>query len=98
MKDRVAAGKPAEGTVTLDAYHRGNSIVIELTDDGKGLDPERIKEKAINKGLITEIDAEKMSNHQIFQLIWEPGLSTAQKITEVSGRGMGMDIVKSKIE
>jgi len=97
-EDRVAAGKPAEGTVTLDAYHRGNSIVIEVADDGKGLDPERIKEKAINKGLVTEIDAEKMSNHQIFQLIWEPGLSTAQKITEVSGRGMGMDIVKSKIE
>jgi two-component system, chemotaxis family, sensor kinase CheA len=95
---REAAGKPRQGTVTLDAFHRGNSIVIQVTDDGKGLDPDRIAKKAVEKGLITTADLEKMTRQQIYQLIWEPGLSTAEKVTEVSGRGMGMDIVKSKIE
>lgn len=97
-EDREAKGKPREGTVTLDAFHRGNSIYIQVTDDGKGLDPDRILRKALDKGIVTEADAEKMTPHQIYQLIWEPGLSTAEKVTEVSGRGMGMDIVKSKIE
>ena len=97
-EDREALGKPREGTVTLDAFHRGNSIYIQVTDDGKGLDPDRILRKALDKGIISEADAEKMTPHQIYQLIWEPGLSTAEKVTEVSGRGMGMDIVKSKIE
>jgi two-component system chemotaxis sensor kinase CheA len=95
---RLAAGKPAQGTVTLDAFHRGNSIYIRVSDDGKGLDSERIKAKALEKGLISPSEAERMTKAQIFQLIWEPGLSTAEKVTEVSGRGMGMDIVKSKIE
>jgi two-component system, chemotaxis family, sensor kinase CheA len=95
---RLAAGKPEQGIVTLDAFHRGNSIYIRITDDGKGLDSERIKAKALEKGLITQVEAERMTKAQIFQLIWEPGLSTAEKVTEVSGRGMGMDIVKSKIE
>jgi two-component system chemotaxis sensor kinase CheA len=95
---REAAGKPRQGTVTLDAFHRGNSIVIQVTDDGKGLDPDRIAKKALEKGLVTAADLEKMTRQQIYQLIWEPGLSTAEKVTEVSGRGMGMDIVKSKIE
>jgi two-component system chemotaxis sensor kinase CheA len=95
---RQSAGKPRQGTVTLDAFHRGNTIVIQVTDDGKGLDPDAIRRKALAKGIITESDAEQMTLHQIYQLVWEPGLSTAQKVTEVSGRGMGMDIVKSKIE
>ncbi|MCC6124664.1 MAG: chemotaxis protein CheA [Pirellulales bacterium] len=95
---RLAAGKPEQGTVTLDAFHRGNSIYIRVGDDGKGLDSERIKAKALERGLISPVEAERMSKSQIFQLIWEPGLSTAEKVTEVSGRGMGMDIVKSKIE
>jgi two-component system chemotaxis sensor kinase CheA len=95
---REAAGKPREGTVTLDAFHRGNSIVIEVRDDGKGLDAERILRKCLEKGLVTKADAEKMTTQQIYQKIWEPGLSTAEKVTEVSGRGMGMDIVKSRIE
>ena len=97
-EDREAAGKPREGTVTLDAFHRGNSIVIRVSDDGKGLDIERIRRKAIQNGLISEADAEKMTPRQIHALIWAPGLSTAEKVTEVSGRGMGMDIVKSKID
>ena len=95
---REAAGKPREGTVTLDAFHRGNSIVIEVRDDGKGLDADRILRKCLEKGLVTTADAEKLTTQQIYQKIWEPGLSTAEKVTEVSGRGMGMDIVKSKIE
>ncbi|NOY30180.1 MAG: chemotaxis protein CheA [Planctomycetes bacterium] len=97
-EDREAAGKPRQGTVTLDAFHRGNSILIEIRDDGKGLDAEKIRQKAIDKGLLSAADAEKLTTHQVFQLIWEPGLSTAEKVTEVSGRGMGMDIVRTKIE
>jgi two-component system chemotaxis sensor kinase CheA len=95
---RQAAGKPRQGTVKLDAYHRGNRIIIEVSDDGRGLDADRIRAKAISKGLISEADAEKMSREQIYQMIWQPGFSTAERITEVSGRGMGMDIVLSKIE
>jgi two-component system chemotaxis sensor kinase CheA len=95
---RVAAGKPRQGTITLNAYHRGNRIVIEVKDDGKGLDAEKIRAKGLSRGLITEADVEKMSLQQIYELIWKPGFSTAEKITEVSGRGMGMDIVLSKIE
>jgi len=95
---REAAQKPRRGTVTLEAFHRGNSIVIRVSDDGKGLDTERIRKKCIEKEILTEADAEKMSPRQIHQMIWAPGMSTADKITGVSGRGMGMDIVKSKIE
>ncbi len=97
-EERAAAGKPREGRVKLDAAHRGNSIVIEVIDDGKGLDVEKIRAKAVEKGVVSESDAEKLSDHQIYQLIWEPGFSTAATITNVSGRGMGMDIVRSKIE
>ena len=96
--EREAAGKPRQGTVTLNALHRGNSIVIEVRDDGKGLDADRILRKAFDKGLVTEADAQRMTAPQIYQLIWKPGLSTAEKVTDVSGRGMGMDIVKTKIE
>ena len=96
--DRAAAGKPSQGIVTLEAFHRGNSILIEIRDDGKGLDVEKIRTKAIEKGLLSASDAEKLTPHQVYQLIWEPGLSTAEKVTEVSGRGMGMDIVRTKIE
>jgi two-component system chemotaxis sensor kinase CheA len=96
--ERERAGKPRQGTVTLDAFHRGNSIVIEVRDDGKGLDGDRILKKCLEKGLLNKADAEKMTPQQIYQMIWEPGLSTAEKVTQVSGRGMGMDIVKSKIE
>ena len=95
---REAAEKPRQGTVTLDAFHRGNSIVIEVRDDGKGLDADRILRKALDKGLVTEADARRMTASQIYQLIWKPGLSTTEKVSDVSGRGMGMDIVKTKIE
>jgi two-component system chemotaxis sensor kinase CheA len=95
---RRQLGKPEQGTITLNAFHRGNSIVIQVSDDGKGLDTERILKKALDRNLITAGQAEKMSRQEIFQLIFLPGLSTAEKVTEVSGRGMGMDIVKAKIE
>ena len=97
-EDRIAAGKSPHGEVTLDAFHRGNRIFIQVRDDGKGLVPEKILAKAIDKGIVASADAERLTRHEIFQLIWAPGFSTAEKVTEVSGRGMGMDIVKSKIE
>jgi two-component system, chemotaxis family, sensor kinase CheA len=95
---RERAGKPRCGIVTLDAVHRGNQIVIQVRDDGKGLDQGRIKARAIERGLISAGQAESLSSAETFGLIWEPGFSTAEKVTEISGRGMGMDIVKSKIE
>ncbi|ASV76883.1 Signal transduction histidine kinase CheA [Thermogutta terrifontis] len=95
---RAKLGKPPVGTITLNAFHRGNSIVIEVSDDGKGLDADRILKKALDRNLISPAQAEKMSREEIYQLIFLPGLSTAEKVTEVSGRGMGMDIVKAKIE
>ncbi len=94
---RESLGKPRQGTVTLEAFHRGNSIVIRVSDDGRGLDAEKILKKAMEKGLVSPADAEKMSRQEIYQLIWQPGLSTAEKVTEISGRGMGMDIVWAKI-
>ena len=96
--DRIAAGKPRQGKVTLNAFHRGNRIYVQVRDDGRGMDPELLRQKAITKGLISATDAERLTRSQCFQLIWEPGFSTAEQITEVSGRGMGMDIVRSKIE
>ncbi len=95
--DRAAAGKPRQGTITLDAFHRGSSIVVRVSDDGKGLDADRIRAKAVEKGFVPAADAELMTRQQIYQLIWLPGLSTAEKVTDVSGRGVGMDIVRSKI-
>jgi two-component system chemotaxis sensor kinase CheA len=97
-EDREAAGKPRQGTITLDAFHRGNYVVIQVRDDGAGLNVERILQKCLEKGLLSEAEAQRMTPHQIHQMIWAPGLSTAEKVTEVSGRGMGMDIVKAKIE
>ena len=95
---RVAAGKPAQGTVSLHAFHRASNIVIRVSDDGRGLDHDRIRSKAIEKGLISAADAERLGRQQVYQLIWQPGLSTAEKLTEVSGRGVGMDILRSKID
>ncbi len=97
-EDRRSLGKPVRGTISLVAFHRGNRVFIQVRDDGKGLDPVKLREKAIAKGIISASEAERLSDQQCLQLIWEPGFSTAEKITEVSGRGMGMDIVRSKIE
>ncbi len=95
---REAAGKPRHGTISLSAFHRGSNIIIRVSDDGRGLDTARIRQKAIDRGLVSAADAERMTPREIHQFIWLPGLSTAEKVTEVSGRGVGMDIVRSKIE
>jgi two-component system, chemotaxis family, sensor kinase CheA len=97
-KDRVAAGKPARGTVTVKAEHEGNHIVISVQDDGKGMDPEKLKRKAIERGLTTENLAREMSAQEAFNFIFAPGFSMAQKVTNVSGRGVGMDVVKTNIQ
>lgn len=96
--ERVAIGKPQVGTVTLNAYHEGGHIIIEITDDGKGLNTDRIKEKILENGLASETDLETMSDQQIHQFIFRAGFSTAQKVTSVSGRGVGMDVVRTNIE
>jgi two-component system, chemotaxis family, sensor kinase CheA len=95
---RLAAGKPRCGTIKLCAFHRGSNIVIQVSDDGRGLDTDRIRAKAIERGIVAAADAERMTPREIHQLIWLPGFSTAEKVTEVSGRGVGMDIVRTKIE
>ncbi|EAK1249368.1 hybrid sensor histidine kinase/response regulator [Campylobacter lari] len=95
---RIANGKPEKGTVNLKAYNEGNHIVVEIADDGKGLDADVLKSKAIEKNLITEREADQMSDKEAFALIFKPGFSTAAKITNVSGRGVGMDVVKTNIE
>jgi len=97
-EERKKAGKPEEGTVWLKAYNEGNMIVIEIKDDGRGMDPEKLKQKAIEKGIITPAEADNMSDKEAFMLIFKPGFSTAAKITNVSGRGVGMDVVKTNIE
>ena len=94
---REAAGKPAEGVVTLSASHRGNQVEIRVSDDGRGLDPAKLKAKAIERGLITADEAEAMDERTARELIFRPGFSTAANVSEVSGRGVGMDIVRQTI-
>jgi len=96
--ERVTNGKPALGTITLNAYHQGGNVVIEITDDGKGLDKIAISEKAIEKGIISANEAELMPDEAVFDLIFQPGFSTAQTVSDVSGRGVGMDVVKRNIQ
>jgi two-component system, chemotaxis family, sensor kinase CheA len=95
---RTAAGKPAEGTLTLRAYHEGGQVNIEIVDDGGGIDATKVGQKALQKGLITSEQAEGLTDREKFNLIFEPGFSTAEQITNVSGRGVGMDVVKTHIE
>ena len=95
---RKAMGKPEKGLVQLKAYNEGNHIVVEIVDDGKGLDADMLKSKSIEKGIITEREADAMSEKEAFGLIFKPGFSTAAKVTNVSGRGVGMDVVKTNIE
>ncbi len=97
-EERRKAGKPEAGTLTLNAYQESNNIVIEVTDDGRGISPERIKLKAQQKGLYTPEELERMNARDLTQLILMPGFSTAEKVTGTSGRGVGMDVVKRNIE
>jgi len=96
--ERLAKGKSETGTIQLKAYNEGNHIVIQITDDGKGLDVETLKRKSLEKGVISEKEADSMSDKEAFALIFRPGLSTAKQVTNVSGRGVGMDVVKTNIE
>ena len=95
---RIAAGKPETGTITLNAFHEGGHIIISISDDGKGLSTESIKKKAIENGLATAEELEEMPTQQIQQFIFKAGFSTAEKVTAVSGRGVGMDVVRTNIE
>ncbi|MEA3026497.1 MAG: two-component system, chemotaxis family, sensor kinase CheA, partial [Alphaproteobacteria bacterium] len=96
--ERIAAGKPEKGIIRLSAYHEGGYIIIGVADDGRGLDVKRIRDKALANGLATDAELDKMSEAQIQKFIFTPGFSTAQKITSVSGRGVGMDVVRNNID
>ena len=97
-EDRRAAGKPAEGLLKMRARHEGGQVVIEIVDDGAGIDGARVKAKAVSKGIISERTAQNMSPRDAIALIFAPGFSTAEAVTNVSGRGVGMDVVKTNIE
>ena len=95
---RKAAGKPEEGNIILRAFHSGNHVFIEIEDDGAGINIEKVRNKAVQNGLLTKSEAAKLSDDEVSQLILESGFSTAEKVSSISGRGVGMDVVKSKIE
>jgi len=96
-EERKAAGKPLPGVVALNAYQAGNNVIIEVTDDGAGLNLDKIKSKALERGIVTEEVLENMSEEDVMNLIFLPGFSTSDKVTDISGRGVGMDVVKTKI-
>lgn len=95
---RLAAGKAPKGKVTLRAFHKGNSVAIEIEDDGKGIDPDKMREVAIRKGVITPEEAAQLDDREAMELIFAPGFSSAEKITDISGRGVGMDVVRTNIK
>jgi two-component system chemotaxis sensor kinase CheA len=97
-EDRLAAGKPETGKIVLEAFHEGGHIVIRISDDGRGLNVGRIREKIIENELVTEAELETLTEQQIQQFIFKAGFSTAEKVTSVSGRGVGMDVVRTNIE
>src|SRR5690606_24804227 len=97
-EDRKMLGKPEKGTIRLSAYHEGGHIIIQIADDGRGLNVDRIRRKALENGLASEAELERMSENQIQKFIFHPGFSTAAQITSVSGRGVGMDVVKTNID
>jgi two-component system chemotaxis sensor kinase CheA len=94
--DRAAAGKPEQGTLRLRAFHDSGNVVIEVSDDGRGLNRARILAKAVERGIVE--DGAALSDHEVYQLIFEPGFSTAEAVTSLSGRGVGMDVVKKSVE
>jgi len=94
-RERELAGKDPTGTVQLDAYHQANQLIVEIKDDGKGIDPVKLKAKAVKENVISAADAERMSTEEAFDLIYRPGFSTAEQITEISGRGVGLDVVRN---
>jgi two-component system chemotaxis sensor kinase CheA len=96
--DRQRRGKPETGNLCLEAYHEGSYVVIDISDDGRGIDPDQIKECALSKGFLSSLEAEQMDEREIISLILQPGFSTAEEVTHTSGRGVGMDVVKDHIE
>lgn len=96
--ERVKKGKPEEGTIELKAYHSGNHVFIEITDDGAGINREKVAKKAVSKGLITEEQKDRLTDKEIFNLILSSGFSTADQVSDISGRGVGLDVVKNTIE
>jgi two-component system chemotaxis sensor kinase CheA len=94
-EERARAGKPARGTIRLEAYHQGNQVIVEISDDGRGIDAQRVKTRAIERGLLKREEAGRLSEADILDLIFRPGFSTADEITEISGRGVGLDVVQS---
>lgn len=97
-EERQKLGKPARGTIRLDAYHEGDQVVIEISDDGRGLDREKIVRRAIERGILTSEEATRLNESEALHLIFTPGLSTADEVTEISGRGVGLDVVHSAVE
>src|SRR6266852_343763 len=97
-EERIAAGKPARGTVYLTAYHQGTQVVIEVRDDGRGIDLAQIRAQAVAKGIVKAEEAQRLSDSEAMNLIFEPGFSTAAEVTEVSGRGVGMDVVRTVLD
>ena len=97
-EERIAAGKPARGTVYLNAYHQGTQVVIEIRDDGRGIDLTEIRKRAVEKGVVKAEDIQRLSDSEVMNLIFEPGFSTAAEVTEVSGRGVGMDVVRTVLD
>ena len=95
---RKAAGKDPKGTVTLKAYHAGGQVVVDIIDDGAGIDPKAVANKALEKGLVTQQQLSEMSDKEIFNLLFLPGFSTAKKVSNISGRGVGTDVVKTSVE
>jgi two-component system chemotaxis sensor kinase CheA len=96
--DRLAQGKPAEGRLTLHAFHEGGKVIIEITDDGSGIDPQRVRAKAIQAKLITAEQADRLGDRELVDLVFLPGFSTADRVTQFSGRGVGMDVVRTNVE
>jgi len=97
-EDRLSQGKSARGTIRLEAYHQGNQVVIEISDDGRGIAHEKLLKRAIQSDLVSEKNARGLSREEILNLIFQPGITTADEVTEISGRGMGMDVVKNVME
>jgi two-component system chemotaxis sensor kinase CheA len=94
-EERLRAGKPAHGTIRLGAYHQANQLIVEVRDDGKGIDPDKVKERAVKQGLVSQEELARLSEADILDFVFRPGFSTAEEITEVSGRGVGLDVVRS---
>jgi two-component system, chemotaxis family, sensor kinase CheA len=98
VDDRVAAGKPARGTISLNAFHQGTQVVLEIRDDGRGIDLAMVRDQAVRSGLVKREDADRLLEQDVLNMIFEPGFSTATEVTEISGRGIGMDVVRTVLD